>query len=136
MLGFNRNGKPELSERRKALIAKSGSATTKEWWWILLAIILMVVVLFNFSDTLAKHFPSLDADSFLIAIPFSIAVGVFCHKWLVNSMKSVEHATEASDYLEKDSVDVPERTDTFVVYKSYKRGHEHRTSYDPNEGDF
>lgn len=133
---FRREPKPELSEKRKALIKRSGSSEKKEWRIAWLIVLYALIVPFNFADDLEKYFPNLNATALLISFPMAVAVGAVCHHLLVKRMKSIKHATEAADYLDKGSVDVPERKDTFVVYKSYVRGRESNTSYDPNKGDF
>ena len=133
---FRRKPEPEMSEKRKAIIEKSGSSEKKEWriMWIIVLSLLIVSVFF--ADDLETYFPNINALALIYSLPMAFFVGKVCHHLLVKGMKSVEHATEAADYLDKGSVDVPERSDTFIVYKKYEKGKVYDTSYDPNEGDF
>ncbi|MBR3747779.1 MAG: hypothetical protein IKP64_03125 [Selenomonadaceae bacterium] len=133
---FNRSQTPEMSDRRKALLDKSDSAERKVLWKYFLLVALILAVLFCLADTVEEWFPNLDALSLILAIPLSIGTGVVCHIELAKRMKTIRHATEASSYLEKDSVDVSEQSDTFVIYKSYVRGSVEETSDDPNKGNF
>ena len=133
---FNRNRTPEMSDRRKELLNKSDSAERKVWWKYFLLVVLFMVVLFFFADTVAEWFPNINALSLILAVPLSIGTGVVCHIEFAKSMKSIRHATEASCYLEKNSVDVSEQSDTFVVYRSYANGSVEETSDDPNKGNF
>jgi len=133
---FNRSKTPEMSDRRKELLDKSDSDERKVWWKYFLLVVLFMVVLFCLADTVAEWFPNLDAMSLILAVPLSIGTGVVCHIELAKRMKTIRHATEASSYLEKDSVDVSEQSDTFVIYKSYAKGSVEETSNDPNKGNF
>ena len=133
---FHRKPEPEMSEKRKAIIEKSGSSEKKEWRILWIIVLSPFIVQLIFKDDWEKYFPNISAVAFLISLPIAVAVGAVCHHLLVKGMKSVEHATEAADYLDKGSVDVPERSDTFIVYKKYEKGKVYDTSYDPNEGDF
>ena len=133
---FNRSQTPEMSDRRKALLDKSDSAERKVLWKYFLLVALILAVLFCLADTVAEWFPNINALSLILAVPLSIGTGVVCHIELAKRMKTIRHATEASSYLEKDSVDVSEQSDTFVIYKSYVRGSVEETSDDPNKGNF
>ena len=125
-----------MSDRRKALLDKSDSAERKDWRKYFLLVVLILVILFYLSDTVAEWFPNLDALSLILAVPLSIGTGVVCHIELAKRMKTIRHATEASSYLEKNSVDVSEQSDKFVVYRSYANGSVEETSDDPNKGNF
>ena len=133
---FNRGQTPEMSDRRKALLDKSDSAERKVLWKYFLLLVLFMIVLFCLADTVAEWFPNINALSLILAVPLSIGTGVVCHIEFAEKMKTIRHATEASCYLEKNSVDVSEQSDTFVIYKSYVRGSVEETSDDPNKGNF
>lgn len=146
---FRRKPEPEMSEKKKAFINKSGAKEKNHWRMVWVGTLYMLIMLFvsmnpdivaecfpDFYYTVTKYFSITDLGVFLLSIPIGIVVGVVHHKSLVKQMKNVEHATQAADYLEAGSVDVHKRTDTFVVYKSYSNGRLDKTSYDPNKGNF
>ena len=132
----NRNHTPEMSDRRKELLNKSDAAERKVWWKYFLLVALILAAMFFFADTVEQWFPNLNALALILAVPLSIGTGVVCHVEMGKSMKSISHATEASSYLEKDSVDVTASRDEFVIYKSYANGSVEETSDDPNKGNF
>ena len=133
---FSRNHTPEMSDRRKELLDKSDAAERQVWWKYFLLVALLLAVMFFLTDIVAQWLPNLNALALILAVPLSIGTGVVCHIELGKSMKSISHATKAVDYLEKNSVNVIDSSDKFVIYKSYAHGSVKETSDDPNKGNF
>ena len=76
---------------------------------------------------------NLNLDTALMPSIFSILVGICCRNEFIKEMKNVAHATEATNYLKKKSVNITKRNDTFVVYEKWRGGTLVETSTDINK---
>ena len=98
-------------------------------WLLILAIIASVVFV------IALIY---GVDPFVVCVTIflEILVFAFARDILIGELKNVDHATEAADYIKKDSVKIVKKRDKFIVYERWQGNVLKETSDDPNKGDF
>ena len=100
---------------------------------LLRLLILAIVVSFVFGIALIDGF-----DPFVVCVTIflEMLVFAFARDILIGDLKNVDHATEAADYMKRDSVKIVKKRDKFIVYERWQDNVLKETSDDPNKGDF
>ena len=101
---------------------------------LLRLLILAVFVSFVFGIALIDGL----LDPFVVCgtIFLEMLVFAFARDILIGDLKNVDHATEAADYIKRDSVKIVKKRDKFIVYERWQDNVLKETSDDPNKGDF
>ena len=102
---------------------------------ILLRLLLLAIfVLFVYG--IAASGGWLDPVIVIITILLELLVFKLARDILIGDLKNVDHATEAADYMKRDSVKIVKKRDKFIVYERWQDNVLKETSDDPNRGNF